>query len=251
MEMALLLHSLIPSHLYLPGTEYNCTLSPSQGFHRTLSLAPLATSSSPSTVPEDTQHCILQALLFLPADIFADPYELEQRHADGRLGKFRIWGEVDLEAPVSAVDQRGTAVLLDVDEEGTEIPLHLRYPRPGTHEVVVASGGRAGFELPCPFVYWACDTESRKENSPFDDLPPPFTSPYTKAQEFHFLRSQPPKSGTDPGPPTLQVLVPTGDLSHLPLVEWGTGAAVLFAFFYIAYCAWTVPPRPELRHKAE
>ncbi|KZT56981.1 PIG-X/PBN1 protein [Calocera cornea HHB12733] len=263
MDAAQLLHSLIPPHLYLPEGGRNCSLAPSRGFHRTLSLSP-PTSSASARLPQETGRCILQALLFLPPQIFADPYELQQRHTDGRLGATRMWGDVELEAPVSAVDGRGTALLLDLDrdpdrEEGertgaeVEVPLHLRYPRPVGHEQAVESGGQERFALPCPVVFWACDSDDAGRKAPFDGLPPPFTSPYSEGTAFHFLRTQAsdPQAAAGAGLPSIEVLVPTGDSSHLPTVELGTTLAVLFAFLYIAYCAWAVPSCPRaLRQKA-
>ncbi|EJU05584.1 hypothetical protein DACRYDRAFT_104071 [Dacryopinax primogenitus] len=249
MDSATLLLSHIARDIH-QEPAYNCSL-PGQGFHRSLFLTPLS-----ALLPPETERCILQALFFLPPSVFADPYELKQQADDHRLGKFMIFGVTDLEGPVSAVDPRGTVVLLNLDPSkeggGSELPLHMRYPEPVEHNLLDMYG-QVGFELPCPIVYWACESvDNNEETSPFDDLTPPFVSPYKSGTSFYFLPVQAPE-GKQPGNPVIEVHVPAGDLSHLPAVEWGTTHVILLAFLYVAYSAWSVPPRPHstAREKVE
>ena len=101
------------------------SVSPSQGLHFTVS-----DHISVFDIPEGS-NCSLHVLHRLPPDVFVDPYELEQRVLDKLGPPFKLWGETDLELPVSAVSE-GSLVLLGPVKPGAQVdlPIHARYPLP-------------------------------------------------------------------------------------------------------------------------
>jgi hypothetical protein len=106
------------------------SVSPLQGLHF------MVHNSVPDNLEGYTpSKCNLYTLHRFSRDVFVDPYELEQRFQDKVLPKSQVWGETDLELPVSAVEE-GSLVLigplgstLDFD-----LPIHARYPLPSTTE---------------------------------------------------------------------------------------------------------------------
>lgn len=118
------------------------TLSPTQGFHTT------STTTIETTSPKP--ECSLHLHYQLPPQIFVDPYELVHRSASYA---YIHDGTANLELPVSAVDPAGSAVLLDVAANASnvtiELPLHLRYPR-------LDESGISTLSVPLPIVFWAC-----------------------------------------------------------------------------------------------
>jgi hypothetical protein len=82
------------------------TLNPTKGFH--------TTSTTRFALRGSRAHsCTLHLYLTLPAELFADPYELAHRHASYT---FERLGGGDLEAPVFAPAASGpSALLLDVN----------------------------------------------------------------------------------------------------------------------------------------
>ena len=139
------------------------TLNPTKGFH--------TTSTTRFALHGSRAHsCTLHLYLTLPAELFADPYELAHRRASYT---FERLGGGDLEAPVFAPAAGGpSALLLDVNipegvdnmgqdqdqGDGTafsiEVPLHARYGVP-------KSGGELVNEVmfPPPVAFWACPQE--------------------------------------------------------------------------------------------
>jgi hypothetical protein len=139
------------------------TLNPTKGFH--------TTSTTRFALRGSRAHsCTLHLYLTLPAELFADPYELAHRHASYT---FERLGGGDLEAPVFAPAAGGpSALLLDVSipeggdnmdqdqDQGDgnvfsiEVPLHARYGVP-------KKGGELVNEvmLPPPVAFWACPQE--------------------------------------------------------------------------------------------
>lgn len=140
------------------------TLNPTKGFH--------TTSTTRFALRGTRAHsCTLHLYLTLPAELFADPYELAHRHASYTFERF---GGGDLEAPVFAPAAGGpSTLLLDVNvPEGVdykdrdqdqgdgnvfsiEVPLHARYGVP-------KSGGELMNEVmfPPPVAFWACPKEN-------------------------------------------------------------------------------------------
>ncbi len=134
------------------------TLNPAKGFH--------TTSTTRFALRGTRAHsCTLHLYLTLPAQLFADPFELAHRRASYTFERF---GGGNLEAPVFAPAASGpSALLLDVKiPEGVDnmdgdqgdgsvfridVPLHARYGRP-------KRGGELIDEvvLPPPVAFWAC-----------------------------------------------------------------------------------------------
>ena len=108
-------------------------VKPEQGFHFAFHV------SVPVHLKGD--KCALYVLHALPSQVFVDPYELEQRWQDNIGSPFRVWGETNLELPVSSVSE-GSLVLLGPlkPDQQVEMPFHARYPRPlrnATHATVI------------------------------------------------------------------------------------------------------------------
>lgn len=214
------------------------TMSPSKGFHTT-STTRLALRGSRA------DSCTLHLYLTLPAELFADPYELAHRHASYTFERF---GGGDLEAPVFAPSASGpSALLLDVnipkgadnmdqDQGGgegvgegdgnvfsIEVPLHARYGVP-------KSGGELVNEvmLPPPVVFWACPQERASGNGA-NRMQVPDVLQIALKDETTTLVMIP-----HAGSMLAQTLrVPVGDGRDVAVVEAGTVVVILFAFVYL------------------
>ncbi len=127
-----------------------------QGFHFTLS----TTVSVPSA--HRLQGCPFYLLYDLDPHVYADQYELAQRPGYTSL----LWGTSDLERPVSAVDPKGTVLLVTADstriirEQGfnftLDVPLHARYGRPSQSPDTTFHH----IDLKHPVGFLACDLDS-------------------------------------------------------------------------------------------
>ncbi|KAF8482791.1 PIG-X [Russula ochroleuca] len=210
------------------------TLNPTKGFH--------TTSTTRFALRGPRPHsCTLHLYFTLPAQLFADPYELAHRRASYTFERF---GGGNLEAPVFApAANRPSALLLDmiipegVDkmDQGSgnvfsiEVPLHARYGVP-------KSGGELMDEvvlLP-PTAFWACP-QQRASGSAENRLQVPdalqdivelaptlkggasmlVLIPHTESVQAQTLR------------------VPVGDAGDVALVETGTVVVILLAFVYL------------------
>lgn len=127
-----------------------------QGFHFTLTTRLSPHARAPAA------NCTLHLLHVLPPDVYADRYELAQRPG---LSAESLTGESDLELPVGAVGEGGSALLLEV-REGTredgelvvDMPLHARYGRPSE------GGGYHTIRLERPAGFWACPSSTPSES---------------------------------------------------------------------------------------
>src|SRR5260221_11417096 len=130
-----------------PHSSFFASISPTAGFH-TKSFVSIQHRSP--TVPQN--HC-LYVLYILPSAVFVDPYELEQRRRDGYLPSFKVLGETNLELPLEAVDEGGSALLLTLHPEFSintiEVPLHMRYMPPVNGEVSLVH-----IRVSWPNVFW-------------------------------------------------------------------------------------------------
>lgn len=113
--------NLVTPSMYSPV----CTVSPSQGLHFVIS------DHVPTFEVPKRSNCSLHILHRFPPDIFVDPYELEQRVLDKISPSFKVWGETDLELPVSAVSEGSLLLLGPVTADAqVDVPIHARYPLP-------------------------------------------------------------------------------------------------------------------------
>jgi hypothetical protein len=158
---SLYIHAFMAISLDDASVILSSTLNPIKGFH--------TTSTTRFALRASRAHsCTLHLYLTLPAELFADPYELAHRQASYTFERF---GGGNLEAPVFAPAANGlSALLLDVNipegidnadqDQGDgnvfsiEVPLHARYGVP-------KSGGELIDEvmLPPPVAFWACPQE--------------------------------------------------------------------------------------------
>ena len=147
------------SHSDSRSPSLSSTIS-SQGFHFTLS----TTVHIPAS--DERDKCSLHLLHVLDPHVYADQYELAQRH-DYTTS---YWGTFDLERPVSAVDSDQAVLLVstelsqDVIGHHTnitlDVPLHARYGRP------VSSGTPySSIDLKRPIGFLACSSAQASESS--------------------------------------------------------------------------------------
>jgi GPI mannosyltransferase 1 subunit X len=121
-------------------------VSPSQGLHFVIS-----DQVPPFEVPKES-NCLLHILHRFPPDVFVDPYELEQRVLDKISPPFKVWGETDLELPVSAVSEGSLLLLGPVTTgEQVDVPIHTRYPLPSW------TSSHASVTLDNPTLLLVCD----------------------------------------------------------------------------------------------
>jgi len=149
------------------------TLTPTNGFHTTSTTCIALRGSRP-------RSCTLHLYFALPAQLFADPYELAHRRA---YYTFERFGGGNLEAPVFAPGAGGPSGLLldlivpesvDGDQarrDGStldiDVPLHARYGIPKT-------GGELIDEvvLPPPEAFWACPQQRARGSGGAPAFPP-------------------------------------------------------------------------------
>lgn len=130
-----------------PHSSFSTSISPPAGFHTKIFVFIQHTSSA---VPQN--HC-LYILFILPSAVFVDPYELDQLSRDGYLPSFKVWGETNLELPLEALDEGGSAVLLSLHPEfptnKIEVPFHMRYMASVDGDV-----SSVNTCVPWPSVFW-------------------------------------------------------------------------------------------------
>jgi hypothetical protein len=139
-------------NLTLEGSAFTSNVEEPHGFHTT------SVTYVDTTRPGDS--CDLHVIYLLPPEIFIDPYDLERRAQEGNGPRFMLWGEVDLEAPVETVDQRGSVLLIEGPEQLSrpiDIELHLRYARPSKDGKLYQTT-----HAPWPWPFWACATSRKR-----------------------------------------------------------------------------------------
>ncbi|KAL4065399.1 PIG-X [Scleroderma citrinum] len=220
-------------------------LSPSRGFHSTLSTRIALNDAPPG--------CSTLVLYTLPPSIIVDRYELSDRDI-----AFELWGESNLELPVFAVNQSDVVLLLDVkpasnlQEAVVDVPVHVRYGPPhsgDTHQSI---------EVPPPMCFWACprsgtlhrlptfpivsDAVAVDASSPF--TPSPLIDSSNMLRPFgHFLVPE-----TAPLLSAAKLEIPVGSVHDLPLVEAGTATVVVLAFLWLLYRSWTCANKLHAQH---
>ena len=140
------------------GRVLSSALTPAKGLH-TFSITRILRGSY-------THSCTLHLYFDLPAQLFADPYELSHRRGSYTFERF---GGGNLEAPVFAPGAGGpSGLLLDViipgggvgesrddkDILSIEVPLHARYGVPKRDGELIDE-----VVLPPPEAFWACAQE--------------------------------------------------------------------------------------------
>lgn len=147
-----------------PSVLLSSTLTPTKGFH--------TTSATRISLRGSRQgSCALHLYFTLPAQLFADPYELAHRRTSYTFERF---GGGNLEAPVFAPGAGGpSGLLLDLaipegvggDDGGVlsvDVPLHARYGVPkqrGAGELIDE------VVLLPPEAFWACPGQQEASTS--------------------------------------------------------------------------------------
>ena len=137
----------------------NTSLSPSYGSHPVLqTILPISTLQPPMNDTLNHETCNLHALYTLSKDVFVDKYQLTQlsQFQSGGIKNLRgVWGETDLEDPSYKTNGWGSIILIDIEQENSELilelPLHLRYLEP------LDGGGNRHLDILPPEIFWACE----------------------------------------------------------------------------------------------
>jgi len=129
------------------------SLSTIHGFHTTYS------TQITTNHLADLARCTCYLLHILPPRIFVDPHELAN-HRD--FYTFRLSDKSNSELPVTAVDSKNSALLLDVllpkiflpgtQNVTVDVPLHVRYGQP----VQLDAWDDGSVEVPWPTGFWVC-----------------------------------------------------------------------------------------------
>lgn len=214
-------NSLIPT-----PTLLSFNLSPSRGFHSTLS----ATIALNYAAPE----CSAFVLYTLPPNIIIDRYELSDRDIS-----FELWGESNLELPAFAVNQSEGTLLLNAtsaarhsQEIVVDVPVHARYGLPLSGEVHYQS-----IEIPAPTCFWACPGSGMlNESSRMLNYPDAVSVDVSIC------------STSSPSLPAAKLEIPLGSVHDLPLVEAGTVTVVLLTFLWLLYRSCTCADKLRTQH---
>ncbi|KAG8837065.1 hypothetical protein FRC18_010085 [Serendipita sp. 400] len=208
------------------------SITPLQGFHFTFQ----------DNIPEQKKveqsaGCNVYVLHRFPKDVFVDPYELEQRVLDGVAPTFKIWGETDLELPVSSVKE-GSSVLLGPLSAGVlEFPFHARYPIPLSNDT------HATIDIQQPTLISVCkntqsrDTDHQVLHALFSPYEVPFDVKESQISTRPFTHDSP-----------LTIRVPAGNPNHIQFVEPITLLAVFVSVYYIGRAMWKSFRRPQQAH---
>ena len=128
-----------------------------QGFHFTVS------TTVNAALQDADRDCALHLLFDLDPHVYADQYELAQR-PDYTSS---LWGDTDLERPVSAVHSNGSVLLITAHEHiiprgqttspTFDVPLHVRYGKPS--ETSETAFRRVTIKRPVGFFACVNDSE--------------------------------------------------------------------------------------------
>lgn len=121
-------------------------LHPDQGFH------PISTSHISIHDPI-LLECDLHAYFHLPADLFVDVHEL-RNHALSYT--FEHFGTSNIELPLSAVDQSGSSLILNVLNPTASSELEIRVPLHARYGTVVDDRSHEAIPLSWPQMFFAC-----------------------------------------------------------------------------------------------
>lgn len=183
--------------------------------------------------------CSLNAHFSLPRSIFPDKYQLSQPNlllANGLVGIRSLSPAApDLEAPVWAVKEWGSTLLLELSPRSNspepdgwhvDVPLHLRYLPPSS------TTGHRNLIVPDPVVFWACSDEydgPELHTNPFDRKYLGYDTLFGPRTLFYHLQN----SGSE----RYQILqAPVLDLSRSEWIEAGTAIIVLVGTAWVVWC---------------
>ncbi|KAJ6459784.1 PIG-X [Mycena vitilis] len=184
-------------------------------------------------------NCSLHLYYVLPAIVFVDPYELNDR---GEAYTFQYAGPSNLELPVFALPaaEHDPELLITVaqslPEDGVldvEVPLHVRYGA-----TAKTSPPFEHTQLPWPSAFLVCSSTSASPptiQAPSARLPPMHPSlaaSFAAAPSTSIVRLSPPPGAL----PFETIRTPVGSAADVRRVEIGTAVVVLAAFVYLV-CA--------------
>lgn len=223
-----------PTHHFWANASAISTISPNSSFHSSI------ITTIEGNPPRD--DCNLHLTYTLPASVLVDPYQLAEKHADGEwLSTPRIFGEVDLELPIGAVDSWGSIVDVVPRPSDTQVslPIHVRYQPPKQKDEVDANG-QMTLDIPWPHVYYACPVKERSTmRNPFLVYPPHIVMLFKDPTEYDFFHVE--SMGSSP------LLMAPGLLEDVTIVQNGTVAAAVAGVAYLSYAMYRGWKRNNLR----
>ena len=227
----------------------SCAIS-TQGFHFSL-------ATTVHVGPQqDLAGCSLHIVHDLGPDVYADQYELAQRPDYNAT----LWGTSDLERPVSAVDPRGSVLLLTIDPSRLarqqdanvtlEVPLHARYGR--LAETSDVAFHTISLKRPLGFFSYPADGESSLVSmshglSSYSSFTDAVASVLDVLRPYQSLEGWPTLPATfipDSAPENqLQLTIPVGTLQDLAWVDIGTALVMIAMFFYVLVASLRIARR--------
>lgn len=227
-------HHPLPSHDH---TSFTVGFQKPTGLHPKLDI-----SFSPATdlKPPKPESCSLHAYWTTPAALFLDRYQLGDDlylASQNLVALHALSGEEDLERPAWAINQWGSAALIELaspkavdqikDTWTVTIPTHLRYLN-----ATSSATGHAPVHVPWPVVFWACEAEEglKMKTNPFDRVNLGYDGLFGPKTMFYHIPPTPDRERL-----VEQLSVPVLDPAQAAGVPLGTLLAVLAGFGWICW----------------
>lgn len=233
------LFSFPARHHPLPSDDHT---SFTVGFQKPSGLHPKLDITFPAKdlKPPKPETCSLHAYWTTPAALFLDRYQLGDDlylASQNLVALHALSGEEDLERPAWAINQWGSAALIElaspkaVDQmKGTwtvTIPTHLRYLN-----ATSSPTGHAPVDVPWPVVFWACEAEEglKMSTNPFDRVNIGYDGLFGPKTMFYHIPPSPDRERL-----VEQLSVPVLDPAQAAWVPLGTLLAVLAGFGWVCW----------------
>ncbi|TEB31583.1 hypothetical protein FA13DRAFT_1791374 [Coprinellus micaceus] len=198
----------------------NSTLDPPYGAHPTIVTTAL--------LPELSQNasCSLFVHYILPPLLFVDKYELEMRKEEYEVVGLRASKDLDDSVGVELVLRKGVRF----NDIQVRLPIHVRYGQP------VTSGTGTPYTIqslePPSLVLTCLDGITSCSNN---DEAPNYLQSFLSTESYCLTKSS--------APQPLEISIPLGNTTDLPVVEFGTSAVILACFTWIVLEAWRASSR--------
>lgn len=217
-------------------TTFTAAFQKPSGLHPKLNI----TFTAKDLKAPKAESCSLHAYWTTPAALFLDRYQLgdDLFLASQNLVALRaLTGAEDLERPAWAVNQWGSAALLELASPNADddlkdtwtvtIPTHLRYLNATASET-----GHAPVNVPWPVVFWACEAEEglKMSTNPFDRVNLGYDGLFGPKTMFYHVPADPSRERL-----VEQLRVPVLDPLQAQWVPLGTVMAVLAGFGWVCW----------------
>lgn len=213
---------IIPQNRFLPLSATTEIVQPA-GMHPVLRVKTSSVVNSPLKTIESGMEkdlCKLYYMSSIPKDFFIDRYQFQSQ----RAAILHLYGETNLELPTYKIDQWGSFSIFQINATNMtdfEIPLHLRYPKPGESEY-------ANIILPAGELFWSCEISEKDaevmHKNPFNSISPSIKSVLGHSNAlYHFQTSQ----------RFLELAVPRAVSGNSEWMNWTVVALLATSFWYL------------------